>query len=177
MGNTPFAVSTYMNASGDHDGDGKIDNSSVIIKENITVTPNKIGAFEYLTTYLVLPSGQPINFYKYFYEYTQEQVDFEWIFRIQNLNRQGDIVNNGNSTHSCIIEGRIQREGNYSDEIAFTNNFTKPNKVFYDDSKGGYDMDTLIVIFDPYFRKELYLELKFVCPATRIPVYNTVPPY
>lgn len=72
MGNTPFSVATYMNASGDHDGDGKVDNSSVIIKDNITVTPNKIGPFEYLTTYLVLPSGQPINFYKYFYEYTQE---------------------------------------------------------------------------------------------------------
>lgn len=46
-----------MNYSGDSNGDGVIDNSSVIIKDNITDSLSKVGTFEYLSYYLEMPSG------------------------------------------------------------------------------------------------------------------------
>lgn len=46
-----------MGFDGDANKDGNIDNSSVIIKNNITLPMAKIGSYPSLTNYLILPSG------------------------------------------------------------------------------------------------------------------------
>lgn len=45
--------------------------------------------------------------------------------------------------------------------MEFSSNFTIPSVVFYNSDKGGYDMDDLILIFDPKTDNSLYLELRF----------------
>lgn len=46
-----------MNFSGDYNDDGSIDNSSVIIKDNISLSYGIIGNYPNKTNLLILPSG------------------------------------------------------------------------------------------------------------------------
>lgn len=105
--NIPFASDTYMDYDGDETDDGAIDNTSIVIKDNVTLENHKTGNYPQVTDLLILPSGQRISKYMYFYEVTQEQVPFEWVFRIINLNRFGDVVRNSKPDESCVIDGRI----------------------------------------------------------------------
>ncbi|CAD8069965.1 unnamed protein product [Paramecium sonneborni] len=175
--NIPFETQTYLDFDGDESDDGAIDNSSAIIKDNITLEYHKIGNYPEQTNLLILPSGQKISKYLYFYEVTQEQVPFEWVFRIINLNRFGDVIKNGISNESCTIDGRIQNSSSYDVQKSFSNNFTIPSKVYYNQEKGGFDMDDLILIFDPLSSDSLYLELRFICNSVALPIYNPKPPY
>lgn len=61
-----------MNYDGDETDDGAIDNTSVVIKDNVTLEYHKTGNYPQLTNLLILPSGQRISKYVYFYEVTQE---------------------------------------------------------------------------------------------------------
>ena len=96
-----------MSNDGDETDDGAIDNISVVIKDNITLEYHKTGNYPQLTNLLILPSGQRISQYLYFYDVTHEQVPYEWVFRIINLNRFGDVVRNSKPNENCVIDGRI----------------------------------------------------------------------
>jgi len=48
----------------------------------------------------------------------------------------------------------------YDLTIEFTRNFTYPIKFSYSIDKGGYDLDDMIIYFDPKINSIYYLELK-----------------
>lgn len=48
----------------------------------------------------------------------------------------------------------------YDVTIDFTQNFTNPTKFSYSIDKGGYDLDDMIIYFDPKIDPIFYLELK-----------------
>ncbi|CAD8060673.1 unnamed protein product [Paramecium primaurelia] len=170
-----YQIQVYLNLSGDENLDGNIDSINNIIRENITFDYHMIGNYPEKTNLLILPSGQSINTYEYFFEDTQEYIPYEWIFRVINLNRFNEPVVNDEDGDKCYIFGRIQKFQNYSESISFTNNFTIPNEMHYNKNLKGYVLDDMQLSFDPYFDKDFYLELKIKCDKMAIPIYANPP--
>lgn len=46
---------------------------------------------------------------------------------------------------------------NFNDSKEFLSNYTNAQTFYYDPTLGGFNFDTLIVTFDPYFADNLYL--------------------
>ncbi|KAM3129080.1 hypothetical protein pb186bvf_018792 [Paramecium bursaria] len=175
--NINFKTTTYRNQSGDLNSNGFIDDKESIIYDVIVNNEQqKIGNYPNLINYLILPSGQAINSYKYYYNYTNEQIPFNWVFRIINLNIYGEQVVNQPNGIACYVDGRIQSEQNYTDK-AFTTNFTIPQTFYFLQEKKGFDLDQMIVLFDPKIDPQYYLELRFKCDSVIIPISASTPPY
>ncbi|CAD8166475.1 unnamed protein product [Paramecium octaurelia] len=172
-----YQVQTYLNLSGDQNLDGNIDGVNQIIRENVTFDYHTIGNYPEKTNLLILPSGQSINTYEYYFEETHEYIPYEWIFRVINLNRFNEPVVNNEDGDKCYIFGRIQKFSNYSEKLSFTNNFTIPNEMLYSKNLKGYILDDMQLSFDPYFDKDFYLELQIKCDKMVIPVYSNPPDY
>lgn len=111
---------------------------------------------------MLLPSGQPVNDYKYYYLYTEEQVPYEWQFRIINLNRFKEPMSNADASSKCEISGRMMDELNPNDTTPFLSNYTRISSYNFDKSAGAFVMDSLVVIFDPVIAPNLYLQLKCI---------------
>ena len=75
---------------------------------------------------------------------------------------------------------------NYDDNKTFTTNFTDKTSYYFNTSIGAYDLDSMILTFDPYLPSNIFLQLKcnifilfliVTCSSIKIPVYNTTPPF
>lgn len=62
----------YLNHTGDSGNDGYVDNTTTSIIDIIDLPLYQLPNHDGLTNYLLLPSGQTVNEYLYYYEYTQE---------------------------------------------------------------------------------------------------------
>ena len=49
---------------------------------------------------------------------------------------------------------------NYDDNKSFTTNFTDKTSYYFNTSIGAYDLDSMILTFDPYLPSNLFLQLK-----------------
>ena len=67
----------YNNNTGYSNSYGLIDSSTSPIRDIISLADYTIPNYG-KTNYIILPSGQTINSYKYYYSYSNEQVDFNW---------------------------------------------------------------------------------------------------
>ena len=48
----------------------------------------------------------------------------------------------------------------YDEDKEFTSNFTDKTSYYFNTTKGAYDLDAMIIKFDPYMAKNLFLQLK-----------------
>ncbi|CAD8063527.1 unnamed protein product [Paramecium sonneborni] len=168
---------TFQDYDGDVNNDGFIDSSKSTIIDIISLDSYQLFNYKEPTTYLLLPSGQAINSYKYYYSETDEQVPYEWQFKLINLDRYKQPMSNILSTESCTLQARIMDINNFNTTKEFLSNFTNQQIVYYDQKTGAFDFDSLIVTFDPYLEDNLFLQMRFVCTSIKIPVYQTVSPY
>ena len=51
---------------------------------------------------------------------------------------------------------------NYDDNKSFTNNFTDKTSYYFNTSIGAYDLDSMILTFDPYLPHNIFLQLKCI---------------
>ncbi|CAD8128288.1 unnamed protein product [Paramecium sonneborni] len=168
---------TFQDYDGDVNNDGFIDSSKSTIIDIISLDSYQLFNYKESTTFLLLPSGQAINSYKYYYIDTDEQVPYEWQFKLINLDRYKQPMSNILQTESCTLSARIMDTNNYNTSKEFLSNFTNKQIVYYDQRAGAFDFDSLIVTFDPYLEDNLFLQLRFVCTSIKIPVYQTISPY
>ncbi|CAD8143908.1 unnamed protein product [Paramecium octaurelia] len=168
-------ISTFQENDGDLNDDNIIDNSNLQIIDIVSVQSSSIPNFK--SNYLLLPSGQQISQYKYYYEVTQEQIPYNWVFRIYNLDKNKNIIKSVSSTETCTVSGRLMDELNLDFTKQFLLNFTSYSATFFDESNNSFNFDNLQIYFDPFLQDNLFLQLKFQCSSIKIPIYNQQPPY
>ena len=95
-------------------------------------------------------------------------------------------MSNLQNSEYCKVTGRVMDSNNYDDNKSFTSNFTDKTSYYFNTTIGAYDLDSMILTFDPYLPSNLFLQLKcnkfilnikVVCSSMKIPVYNTTPPF
>ncbi|CAD8067727.1 unnamed protein product [Paramecium sonneborni] len=117
---------------------------------------------------LNLPSGQSISTYKFYYHPTQELVPYDWIFRIINLDRNFNPVLTASITDTCNITARMLDSQNFDKTTKFLSNYTLPSLISFGNES--FNLDDLIIIFDPYLPEQYYLQLKFQCSTIKLPI-------
>ncbi|CAD8146912.1 unnamed protein product [Paramecium pentaurelia] len=170
-----MTISAFQDNDGDLNDDNIIDNSNVQIIDIVSVKSTKLPNLD--SNYLLLPSGQQISQYKYYYEDTQEQIPYNWIFRIYNLDKNLNIIKSISQTETCTISGRLMDELNLDYTKQFLMNFTSQSIIQFDISSNSFNFDNLLIYFDPYLQEQIFLQLKFQCTSIKIPIYNQQPPY
>ncbi|CAD8140909.1 unnamed protein product [Paramecium octaurelia] len=168
-------ISVFQENDGDLNDDNIIDNSNVQIIDIVNVKSTKLPNIE--SNYLLLPSGQQISQYKYYYEDTQEQIPYNWIFRIYNLDKNLNIIKSISTTETCTVSGRLMDELNLDYTKQFLMNFTSQSVFQFDVSSNSFNFDNLQIYFDPYLQDQIFLQLKFSCTSIKIPIYNQQSPY
>ncbi|CAK65900.1 unnamed protein product (macronuclear) [Paramecium tetraurelia] len=121
-----------------------------------------------LSLTLNLPSGQSISSYKLYYQPTQEQVPYDWIFRVMNLDRNHNPILTASLTDTCNITGRMQNSENFDKTLKFLSNYTQPSLIYFSDES--FNLDELIITFDPYLPEQYYLQLQFQCSTIKLPI-------
>ena len=76
------------------------------------------------------------------------------------MNRFNEIVGGESFSDQITIEGRIQNNSDYDIKKPYTTNFTSYSIQNYDVFKSAFDLNDLIITFDPYLDESLYLELR-----------------
>ncbi|CAD8151814.1 unnamed protein product [Paramecium pentaurelia] len=168
-------ISTFQENDGDLNDDNIIDSPNLYIIDIISIQSINIPNLK--SNYLLLPSGQQISQYKYYYEDTQEQIPYNWIFRIYNLDKNKNIIKSVSSTETCTVSGRLMDELNLDYTKQFLFNFTSYSAIFFDESTNSFNFDNLQIYFDPYLKENIFLQLKFQCTSIKIPIYNQQSPY
>lgn len=61
------------------------------------------------------------------------------------------------STEYCTVSGRIMDSNNYDEAKEYSSNFTDRTSYYFNTTKGAYDLDAMVIKFDPYLAKNLFL--------------------
>jgi hypothetical protein len=81
------------------------------------------------------------------------------IFRVVALNRYKQRITSVSPTSQCRVSGR-RMSPNMKTSSSFFNNYTSPETFNFNLEKGGYDLDNMVLFFDPLIVEPDYLELK-----------------
>ncbi|CAD8083245.1 unnamed protein product [Paramecium sonneborni] len=157
--------------------DGDVISNTVIMIDKLALEKIQLQNYPEVTDLLILPSGQRIGNYKFYYIETMEQIPYDWKMKLIYLNRFDEILAQEQTSDQCYIDGRIQNISFYDDSKDYTTNFTSFNILEYDVSQSSFNLNELIIQFDPYIDEELYLELRFYCYNVKKPVLQTEYPY
>ena len=69
-------------------------------------------------------------------------------------------MSNLDSTESCKVTGRVMDSNNYDDTKSFVSNFTDKTSYYFNTTIGAFDLDSMILTFDPYLPENIFLQLK-----------------
>ncbi|CAD8126668.1 unnamed protein product [Paramecium sonneborni] len=153
-------------------------NSTTII-DQITIKPYSFN--NDTKEYIVLPSGQAISSYKYYNETTQQFVSYNLTFRILALNKQQNKIQNLDGT-KCQIKSYLVSKATSNLEISTVlsqdnESFSNLKEVQFNTKSQDYNLDDLIIYFDPKRNSEEVLQLELVCNSVKIPIFNSESPY
>ncbi|KAM3129390.1 hypothetical protein pb186bvf_018538 [Paramecium bursaria] len=130
------------------------------IIQEITIKPYRILGNNTLQQYITLPSGYILRNYQYYDEKFKSFVPYNLSLRLVALNNLKQSVLNIQDTY-CIIQKRKINISTYDD--AQFDGFVQ--KLQFNTSSQDYNLDDLIINFDPYQSYEYVLQLKFVCTS------------
>ncbi|CAD8108833.1 unnamed protein product [Paramecium primaurelia] len=149
----------------------------------ITIKPYNISNKQ--KHFITLPSGQAINTYKYFDEDLQLYLSYNLTFRIIALNKQDNKIQNLDGSKCSIYSRKIninnltEIDPQNMDNITSTLNspYTNLQEVYFNTTSQDYNLDEMIVYFDPKSNSQAVLQIEFLCNSIRIPIFNPEPPY
>ncbi|CAD8125630.1 unnamed protein product [Paramecium sonneborni] len=141
------------------------------ITDIIKVSQYQIGDFNY--DYIMIPSGQSIGNYQIFDEKEQQFIPYNFSFRIVPINKENGQVQ-ALYDSKCSIKGR-QVINNTKGE--FDENYVSFRESIFNQSSQDYNLDELIITFDPDLNSLGYLQLEIMCDSIKIPQFSEDPPY
>ncbi|CAD8211891.1 unnamed protein product [Paramecium octaurelia] len=149
-------------------------NSTTII-EKIVVTPYKILGSSEKAKYLTFPSGRQIESYEFFDQYQSEYIPYNLTFRIIALNKYNTQEKKLAGT-TCTLTPTII---NITSEVVVQGliGSLSYSQAKFNESTGDYNLDDLIIYFNPTYEDDIILRLNIQCNIISIPEYDTNPPY
>ncbi|CAD8125242.1 unnamed protein product [Paramecium sonneborni] len=156
-----------------------LSNTTTII-DQVTIKPYSFN--NEIKKYINLPSGQAISSYKYYNETAQQFVSYNLTFRILALNKQYNKIQNLDGT-KCSIKSYLVSKLSANSEIPITiqskNNqsFLNLKEILFNTTTQDYNLDDMIIYFDPTKNTEEVLQLEFICNSVKISIFNSEAPY
>ncbi|CAD8168810.1 unnamed protein product [Paramecium pentaurelia] len=149
----------------------KIESNKNQVIEQIEINKYYIGQKK--QDFLMFPSGQVINEFKIFNEQTQDYIPLNITLRIIPLDKENSQIKALDGT-KCTLKGRQiinQKEGE------FYENFTSMKEIVFNKTSQDYNLDSMIINFDPDYSSQDYLQLEIMCDSVKIPIFDDKPPY
>ncbi|CAD8111336.1 unnamed protein product [Paramecium sonneborni] len=143
--------------------------------EQIIINPYKTYGIPNKLIFLTLPSGQPISNYEYFDRFTFETISYEYKFRIIVLDKFQKQTK-GLNTFQCQLSPIVYNFTAQAEQLDTKFSLSFYN-VTYNQSSGDYNLDNLIIYFNPNYGKDLVLRLYISCDFVQIPLYDDKPPF
>ncbi|CAD8169725.1 unnamed protein product [Paramecium pentaurelia] len=144
-------------------------------KNNITdivkIDSYQIGKTDY--KYIMIPSGQKISEYQIYDETQQAFIPYNFTFRIIAINKENGPVKVLDGS-KCTIQGR-----QILNDLKgpFYSNYTNFPDVSFNSTSQDYNLDQMIVTFEPDLNALGYLQLEIICDSVKIPQFSQDPPY
>ncbi|CAD8163743.1 unnamed protein product [Paramecium octaurelia] len=152
-----------------------VKNTSHEIIEQIIVTPYKILGYSSSVNYLTLPSGRSISSYEYFDQYTSSFIPYNLTFRIIALDKFNN-QNKGLYDSSCTLKPITFNITSQTEVSGITFSLSKYH-VFFNNSTGDFNLDDLIIYWNPNYEMELVLRISIRCNQVSVPFYDKDSPY
>ncbi|CAD8200536.1 unnamed protein product [Paramecium pentaurelia] len=145
------------------------------IIEQIRIIPYKILGYQSKVNQLTLPSGRSIQSYQYFDEYTYSFIPYNLTFRIIALDKFNN-QNKGLYDSSCTLKPMAFNLTSQSEATYVTYSLSKYH-AFFDNNTGDYNLDDLVIYWNPNYDQDLVLRISIECNEISVPFYNKDPPY
>ncbi|CAK84354.1 unnamed protein product (macronuclear) [Paramecium tetraurelia] len=157
-------------------GEKVLETTNVISdKNNITdivkIDSYQIGKNNY--EYIMIPSGQKIIEYQIFDETQQQFIPYNFTFRILAINKENGPVKVLDGS-KCTIQGREVLNEIYGE---FYSNYTNLPEISFNSTSQDYNLDSMIVTFQPDLNTFGFLQLEIMCNSVKIPQFSKDPPY
>ncbi|CAD8207023.1 unnamed protein product [Paramecium pentaurelia] len=152
-----------------------IKQSSTMIIEKIIVTPYKILGQSERVKYLTFPSGRQIFSYQFFDQFQSEYIPYNLTFRIIALNKYNTQEKKLAGT-TCTMTPSIINTTSEEVVLGLIGNLSY-SKVKFNETTGDYNLDDLIIYFNPTYEEDIVLRLNIQCNIISIPEYDVTPPY
>ncbi|CAD8151403.1 unnamed protein product [Paramecium octaurelia] len=153
----------------------QISKTSTSIVEQIVITPYKILGYAEKSKFIMFPSGRAIGTYEYFDQYTSSYIPYNLTFRIIALNKyntQEKELEGSTCTISPSIINSTSKEtlSGLIGSLSYTT-------VKFNQTSGDFNLDDLIIYFNPTYEPEIIMQLSIFCNIISIPQYQSTPPY
>ncbi|CAD8196278.1 unnamed protein product [Paramecium pentaurelia] len=149
----------------------RIINTNEQIVDQVTLKNYTIGSAVY--KYIMVPSGQIISTYQFYDENTQSFINYNFSLRIIPLNKQSDRIKNLTGTE-CTLKSRQILDSKLGD---YNSSLINLKTVTFNETSQDYNLDSLIVYFNPDLNYNGYLQLEIQCNSVQIGLYSKDPPY
>ncbi|CAD8169357.1 unnamed protein product [Paramecium pentaurelia] len=145
------------------------------IVEQIIIIPYNILGFNSKMNQLMLPSGIQISSYRHFDNAQFLFIQYNLTLRIIALDKfQKQIM--GLSGSYCTLQPKAINLSSQREEFNFEYSLSQYD-VQFNETTGDYNLDDLIIFFNPTYDKDIILRLQIQCNSVSVPQYQENPPY
>ncbi|CAK58254.1 unnamed protein product (macronuclear) [Paramecium tetraurelia] len=145
------------------------------IVEQIIIHPYKTYGLSVSQIYLKLPSGLIIQDYKYFDHFTLKPIPYNYRLRVIALDKFKKQIKGLDNSY-CTLSPLVYNISANAEEFNVTFSLSFYN-VSFNQSTGDYNLDNLVIYFNPNYSEDLVLRLFIKCDAVSVPQYKDKPPY
>ncbi|CAD8105541.1 unnamed protein product [Paramecium primaurelia] len=151
----------------------KITDKEII--EQIIINPYKILGSSKKNYQLILPSGITIANYRYFDPIKSEFIPYNLTFRIIALDKfQEQIM--GLQDSYCTLYPKAYNLSSQKDQYDVQFSLSQYDVIF-NETTGDYNLDNLIIYFNPTYNQDIVLRLLIQCNSVSVPLYEESPPF
>ncbi|CAD8108038.1 unnamed protein product [Paramecium primaurelia] len=125
--------------------------------------------------YLKLPSGQPIVAYEYFDYLTFNSIPYNYQFRIIALDKFKQQIKGLDNSY-CYLKPQVFNISAQAEQLNIVFSLSFYN-ISFNQTTGDYNLDNLVIYFNPNYSEDLVLRLFISCNSVSVPIYNEEPPY
>ncbi|KAM3138602.1 hypothetical protein pb186bvf_009354 [Paramecium bursaria] len=149
-------------------------NQTVI--QQVVISPYKILGNNTLQQFVTLPTGYKIQNYQYYDEKLIQYIPYNLSLRIIPLNNLKQQIKNLQNTN-CTIQRRKINVNDDKNSVQFEGSGLSFTKIQFYTTTQDYNLDELVIGFDPYLPYDYVLQLQFKCTSVQIPTINSSSPY
>ncbi|CAD8181409.1 unnamed protein product [Paramecium octaurelia] len=153
----------------------EISNTDKEIIEQIIINPYKILGSSQKTFQLLLPSGIAITSYRYFDPIKSEFIPYNLTFRIIALDKFKEQIM-GLPGSYCTLQPKAFNLNSQREQYDVQYSLSQYD-VQYNETTGDYNLDNLIIYFNPNYGQDIVLRLSIQCNSVLVPQYKESPPF
>ncbi|CAD8113596.1 unnamed protein product [Paramecium sonneborni] len=153
----------------------ELNNSDIEIVEQILIIPYKILGSSSKMSQLILPSGIMIGNYRYFDPVNSKFIPYNLTLRIIALDKFQKQIK-GLTGSYCNLQPIAFNLSSQREVKNIEYSFSY-NDVIFNETSGDYNLDNLIIYFNPTYNSDIVLRLQIECNSISVPQYKQNPPF